>query len=257
MPFDHYIAQVQTKPWVVGGGQFWIFDDATGKLEKVEARTAFGLQGLNSPELEKWFGKEIESPLGQYLNKFRENSARGAPAGKKEDRALKLCFHLSTQRIVEATEASHDYTISLQELMEDKTGLAEGLLAFGEESFEFAIMKCRDQLFFPENGFFPVACVGEVALAMPLSLTSALLGVRRRATPFDFAQLRGQWSYWSIGVGGSRSRIVVPPGWHPAIEDDQAHVESEIVQHRADLRRQFELLQSASGLAGLPRFELL
>lgn len=105
MAYDHYISKSLTKPWRFGQKELHRFDFETDAFEQPRWKKVYGKDDLNSPGLEGWLERVIETPLGRARPRL-EARDRTALDDPEFFRAAVLMVMLQGSRTATALEGN-------------------------------------------------------------------------------------------------------------------------------------------------------
>ena len=183
MTNDHYITKFLTDPWHFGQKRLHYFDFQTGRFDHKSSRKLYAIKGLNSPSLEKWLEKIIETPLSNARPRLlaADPSAMSNPKFRRAGILMLMLQGLRTGTAVEAPGSTFERTSKqiLDGLASMSPSDLDGFLAALANAYSFHLIFSP-----PDHG----------GRWLPLSVPSA--GI----FPVSFAD-RGCLSGWATGVG--------------------------------------------------------
>ena len=249
---DHYIPQFLTRPWEFGERRLRVFDFCTRSFEDEQVKHLFAKRDLNSPALEKWFQRTIETPVGAFATRLRRGEHRDPSQDWTTLRALALLFLLNPQRIQEAR-----WPEAIPEPLEDfATWPVSKLDDFVRAiflKFKVGLVTVPREVFFTEMALFDYPMPEEPVLALPLSLGHVLIAY---SGPMSSDQLCRNvnpktLAGFSIGVGTNVHRVILSPGWREASLRNPDRVRDDLFELRTSVVAMFNLVGRASQLANL------
>jgi hypothetical protein len=246
-----------TKPWELGDRQLRVFDFCTHAFEQRSSKVLFAGKGLNSPELELWLNRTIETPVAKIANGLRAGAPLRAPADWRARKALALLLFLNSQRINEA-RWNEMASITLQDIATSTNGLDDRVAQYFVTKFQFMLARTPHdrELFFTEAVGFAYPLPHQPVMVLPLGLHHVLLAYDG---PLSAEQLGENvnleiMSIFSIGVGTNVHRVILPPSWHELSIKDETDARDRLFELREGARRLFELTSQVSAIAGLQQW---
>jgi hypothetical protein len=70
----HYVSRLLTTPWEGAQRFLRFYDFDTGRFELQWSRSLFAAEDINSPEVERWLGRMVETPLGAIRNQIAQGN---------------------------------------------------------------------------------------------------------------------------------------------------------------------------------------
>lgn len=221
----HYVSRLLTTPWEGGQRFLRFYDFDTDRFEVRSSRSLFAAEDINSPEVESWLGRMVETPLGAIRDRVARGDIDRLESNWTCYRAAMLMIFLQGGRMrTLADEEARRHLDALAAMPEPELN---GLVMEMMRSFDLRLMHtvCNADstgyapLYVPSNGLFQVilrdrGCLSghSIGLGLPIDVTCALIATPvERQGDIDVSQSRGMLSALSIGTSMAR-RVVVMPG---------------------------------------------
>ena len=214
----HYISRFLTKPWEQEDRRLWFYDFDAGDFGRSSSKRLFAADSINSPKVEVWLGRVIETPLAT-VRPMLESVDPTALNDWAFHRAAILMLWLQGSR---SKSLQGKGNRSLEWIAAQSEEDLDTLAALFMEDYKFALVTTVQKdgrvapLFFPSSGMFPVALRDSdcrsgysMALAMPLAVTCALVAVPD-GSGVDTSLLPGSISNCSVGAATARKVLICP-----------------------------------------------
>jgi len=238
---SHYIAEHLTRPWTFthpkwGANQVWFYDFDADRFDVKSGRTLYTLDEPLPQQVEDFFNRWFENPLGRFLARQRKN--RRAQPNEEELRALKLSFLFQKGRnfIQREVPRAREYMDAFSR--KDEKWLNNGLWV-ADRLFEFFHFPIRqERLFFPDTAIIDIPFIGEEhGAALPVHpaylVVAAPRSCRLRRKQLEALRVMDEREqvFTALSVGRKSCRRVVIPGslWGRSTED---RLRQEILQDR-------------------------
>jgi hypothetical protein len=261
MANDHYISRFLTKPWEVGQRQLWFYDFKTDSFGRRSSESLFAEDGLHSQETGDRLNELIETPVSLHRAETVNGDGILTIPGKnwKVFRALVALIRLQPQRHLDKEGAERRFT--LDDMIGQGENFLDGLAAKTQEEYTLIAVTLRDgafQMSFTDAVYFPIPMVGsEPVLAMPLTPGHFIALPRKgyqKSSLEEWLRSDSSISAFSIGLGGSAQRVIVPPGLQPSIKEEPDNVRKMLRELRSSCREIFNTIGQANAMVGLPSF---
>jgi hypothetical protein len=213
---SHYIPRTLLRNWETKAGDLKYYEFSTARVRKSSAKAIYVSRVAFDRDVERWLGRVIETPMGEYIARTKKTLATGAKdppmPTSREWRALILALITQFGRTSAADSDGKDRDLTdlsgrpdsdMDQLVE--TCRTENDLVVGYSPHE--------RLYFPEHGFVPLMVLGsEHACLLPLTPTLFIAMVGRDARPDAIDELLKQKLIISgLSVGLSGDRVILPP----------------------------------------------
>jgi len=263
MANDHYVSEFLTSRWEGRGRNLHFYDFEKARFDKRSSKNLFAKRDINAPETESFLNKNIESPVSNFLHRAIGDGKAAGVLKPSEDgklfRALVGLMHLQVQRFDDAHSSRGGFDSTLNERVSSGTVYLDELAAITaeKESVLMVTLPGIEALFFGEMGYFVLPVVGGPPVrAVPLSPRHCFcIGPQGDAIHEQLIRLvntDGMLSAFSVGVGRSPNRVVIPPQRFETLEEDPLALEKYILDMRDSATNVFNLIGQASAAVGLP-----
>jgi hypothetical protein len=262
MANDHYISRFLTKPWEVGQRQLWFYDFETDRFDWQSSESLFAAEGLHSKETGDRLNQLIETPVSRYRAATLAGGefAIGPDKDWKLFRALVALLRLQPQRHADK-EREPDRKFTLDNLIAGGENFLDYMASEINKDYVLIGATLRNgayEMCFTDAVYFPIPMIGsEPILAVPLTpghfIALPRKSYQKRALE-DWLASESSMSAFSVGLGGTAKKVVVPPGLQSAIRGDPAGLGASFRELRINCRQQFNIIGKANATLGFPSF---
>jgi hypothetical protein len=255
---DHYITRFLTDPWEFGQRRLHYFDFETGEFDDDSSKNVYAQDGLNSPTVEAWLNKVIETPLSNARPRLQagDPSALDDPKFFRAAVLMLMLQGLRTGTAVEGagSEAERLSTRTLAGLAAMSSADIEGLVAVIGQTYSLYLLFTPTRagkwtpLAMPSTGIFPVTfpdrgCLSGWAtgVSLPIDPRCALVAAPAGdQSQLDLGVAAQTLAHRSLGPAAC-TRVVLHPALIASMPGDE--LRRELLEMRRSNDEALTLLQ--------------
>jgi len=249
----HYVTQSLTVPWEAEQRVLRYFDFDTEKFEAKPSKHLFADERINSPSVEAWLSKLVETPLGIQRRRVADGDMQALESWRYYRAAMLMVWLQGTRVSALRDLDSRDH---LERLAKQPIEQTDQLVWLFRQEYELArVTTIRNEagiapLFFPGGGIFPVlfrdgGCLSgwATAFALPVALHCALLVLPLDADGRrDLDEVPSRLANFSVGTSKTRKVVIAPAAFKRNTEDQ---LREQLLRTRARNDALFENARAA------------
>jgi hypothetical protein len=221
----HYVSRLLTTPWEGAQRFLRFYDFDTDRFEVQSSRSLFAAENINSPAVETWLGRMVETPLGAIRRQIAHGDTERLESNWPNYRAAMLMIFLQGARM--RTISDQDARRHLEALAAMPDPELNVLVMDMMRTYDLRLMHTVSNhdntayapLYMPSTGMFRTivrdhGCLSghSIGLGLPIDVTCALIATpTERHGNLEMAPTRKALSSASIGTSTAR-RVVLVPG---------------------------------------------
>jgi hypothetical protein len=216
MADSHYISKSLLRNWEHPSGCLRYYDFSDGRIKRSSAKKMYVSETQFPDDVEKWLGRVIESPLGDYVARCKRaivaqpSEPRMPDPLPRERKALTLAVVLQGVRTGFALDNGDTMLVDTVRRGDDVFDMV--VMGLDHVSDLYVAQSFDERLYFSSVGVAVWPLVGGLALFLPLAPWMFVMRVPKAVLADSVKEalgLRGMPTALSAGLRGER--VVIPP----------------------------------------------